>query len=116
MGEWSARHVLAHLIGVEHDLQVWLASIAQDTPAERRFYSNGLLRLDAIVSAFNSAGALLDVLQRSRLVTLKMISSLPGELVQRKYLVRTIHTILADLVEHTAEHLRELELKLGAPG
>jgi uncharacterized protein YndB with AHSA1/START domain len=108
-GEWNAKEVLAHLIAIERDNQLWMTAIVEDVEVQQAYHTNENTRLKALTDGYPTVRLLLDELKRNEATTLAMIEALPAEAVGRKHLFRQIGQWFADYDfgcgGHTREHI-----------
>jgi hypothetical protein len=109
---WTAKQVLAHLIGVERDLQTWIAALIEEGSLIPAFHANEWTRLSALVATYPTLADLLAELKRSEAVTSTMLATLPPPVASRKYLLYPLALWLPGLPEHAREHLVELRQRL----
>ncbi len=108
-GEWSAKHVLAHLIAVERDVHTWMTKvIASVEPWQQEWEGNMRLRLDAVINAYPTLQALLQEFKRNQAETVALINALPQEFVDRKASYYRLATTLVNQPNHTREHLEQI--------
>lgn len=106
-GEWSAQHVLAHLIAGERDLHGWMAEVLEaDVPLESP--GNVAARIDAMVDTFGTAVALLEELERNFAITARMVESLPPQAVARKQDYWKIGHNLLQPEDHARGHIQQM--------
>ncbi len=108
-GEWSAKMVLAHLIGSERDTQVWMAAMSEDVDLEQPYHSNSPERLQAMVSVYSPLPALVEELKRSEAVTVALAASLSQETAGHKHWFKQLATWLTTLQDHHREHFGEIK-------
>ncbi|HKP52850.1 MAG TPA: SRPBCC domain-containing protein [Chloroflexia bacterium] len=108
-GEWSAKMVLAHLIGSERDTQVWMAAMTEDFDLEQPFHSNSTERLQAMVSVYSPLPVLVEELKRSEAVTVALASSLSDVTAGHKHWFKPLATWLTTLQDHHREHFGEIK-------
>lgn len=114
-GEWSAKHVLAHLIAGERDTQGWMAEVLEaDDPVESP--GNVPARMDALVDTFGTASALLDELAREFEISDRMVERLPPESAARKADYWKIGHNLLQPEDHVRGHLEQIRTALAAAG
>jgi uncharacterized protein YndB with AHSA1/START domain len=108
-GQWSALHVLAHLIEGERNLHNWIKClIAGQEPWQDEWEGNLQIRVDSIINGFPTIQALLTELKRNEAETVAMLNALPDSFVARKGSYhRMAHTMLT-WPDHTREHLDQI--------
>lgn len=108
-GEWSARHVLAHLIAEERNLHTWLTDmIASNEPWYDGTTGNLRIRLDAVINGFPTVQALLTELKRNEAETVALLNALPDEFVARKGSYHRLATRMLTWPDHAREHLGQI--------
>jgi len=108
-GEWSARHVLAHLIAEERNLHTWLTDvIAGNEPWYGGTTGNLRIRLDAVINGFPTVQALLTELKRNEAETVALLNALPDEFVARKGSYYRLATRMLIWPDHAREHLDQI--------
>ncbi len=113
LGEWSAKHVLAHLIAGERDNHGWIAEVLQaDDPVE--FPGNVAVRMDALVETFGTTAALLEELARDFAITARMVEALPPESTARKADYWKIGHNLLQPEDHVRGHLDQIRAAVAA--
>ncbi len=105
---WNAKQVLAHLIAVERDLQVWITKWIEGSDLADRFHANDWTRLSALVTTYPTIAELLTELRRSEAATTTMIATLPPEVARRKYLLHQLAQWIPSSADHVRDHLVEL--------
>jgi uncharacterized protein YndB with AHSA1/START domain len=105
---WNAKQVLAHLIAVERDLQVWLTKWIEGGDLADRFHANDWTRLSALVTTYPTIVELVAELRRSEAATATMIATLPPEVARRKYLLHQLAQWIPSSAEHVRDHLVEV--------
>lgn len=112
-GEWSAKHVLAHLIAGERDTHGWMAEVLEaDDPLESP--GNVAARIDAMVDTFGTTVALLEELERNYEITARMVESLPPQAVGRKQDYWKIGHNLLQPEDHVRGHIRQIQAAVKA--
>ncbi len=112
-GEWSAKHVLAHLIAVERDAHSWMTKMVASTETwQQEWEGNMRLRLDAVINAYPTLQALLQEFKRNQAETVALINALPQEFVDRKASYYRLATTLVNQPNHTREHLEQIKLSV----
>ncbi|HEX9681211.1 MAG TPA: SRPBCC domain-containing protein [Anaerolineales bacterium] len=112
-GEWSAKHVLAHLIAGERDNHGWMAEVLEaDDPVESP--GNVGVRMDAIVDTFGTTAALLEELERDFAITARMVEALPRESAARKADYWKIGHNLLQPEDHVRGHLEQIRQAVSA--
>jgi hypothetical protein len=114
-GAWNAKEVMAHLIAVERDNQVWIAAITEDFDIEQPFHSNGRERIEAIVSAYPTIPILIEEMKRNEAMTVAMAAALSEETQAHKHLVNQIATSFTTFHTHHREHFAEIQKLLSTP-
>jgi uncharacterized protein YndB with AHSA1/START domain len=105
---WNAKQVLAHLIAVERDLQVWLTKWVEGGDLADQFHANDWTRLSALVATYPTIAELLAELRRSEAATATMLATLPPEVARRKYLLHQLARWIPVSAEHVRDHLVEV--------
>jgi hypothetical protein len=109
-GEWSAKHVLAHLIAVERDVHSWMTKVIAGTEAwQQEWEGNMRIRLDAVINAYPTLQALLQEFKRNQAETVALINALSQEFVDRKASYYRLATTLVNQPNHTREHLEQIK-------
>jgi hypothetical protein len=109
-GEWSARHILAHLIENERNLHTWLTDvIAGNEPWQDGPTGNLRVRLDAIINGFPTIQALLTELKRNEAETVALLNALPDEFVARKGSYARVAREMLSWPDHTRDHLEQIK-------
>jgi membrane-associated protease RseP (regulator of RpoE activity) len=109
-GEWSARHVLAHLVGEERYMHHWITcAIASQVPWQDDWPGNLRVRLDAIINGFPTIQALLTELKRNEAETVALLNALPDEFVARKGSYTRVAREMLTWPDHTREHLEQIK-------
>ena len=108
--DWCGKEVLAHLIAVEQDVQMWIAALAEGDEPENVYHSNNLLRLQAITSVYPTLSTLAEEQKRTGAVTLAMLETLPDKLVAHKADWYDLAYSLIDLVDHRRSHYTETKM------
>lgn len=109
-GEWSARHVLAHLIEGERGIHHWITCmIASQEPWQDDWQGNMRIRLDAIINGFPTIQALLTELKRNEAETVALLNALPDEFVARKGSYARLAREMLNWPDHTREHLDQIK-------
>lgn len=114
-GAWNAKEVLAHLIAVERDGQIWIASIIEDFDLEQPFHSNVSERIEAIVSAYPTLPLLIEEMKRNEAILLAMAAALPEETQAHKHFFKQIANSLATFHIHHREHFAEIQKLVSTP-
>jgi len=107
-GEWSIKDNLAHLIAVERDIQTWITSLIEGQEITNIYHTNLTARLTAMTTAFPTAQALLEELDRSQTETVALLRILPAELVARKGSFWRLGFSVQDNHDHTREHIETI--------
>jgi uncharacterized protein YndB with AHSA1/START domain len=105
---WNAKQVVAHLIAVERDREVWLTKWIEGGDLADRFHANDWTRLGALVVAYPTIAELLAELKRSEDATATMLATLPPEVARRKYLLHQLAQWIPVSAEHVRDHLVEV--------
>jgi uncharacterized protein YndB with AHSA1/START domain len=105
---WTAKHVVAHLIAVERDVQTWITALIEDGNLTPSFHANEWTRLSALVATYTTIADLLAELKRSEAATVSMVATLPPTVASRKYVLYVLSLWLPSFPEHAREHLIEL--------
>jgi uncharacterized protein YndB with AHSA1/START domain len=109
-GEWSAKHVLAHLIAVERELHSWMTKMVAGTETwQQEWEGNMRLRLDAVINAYPTLQALLQEFKRNQAETVALINALSQEFVDRKASYYRLASTLVNQPNHTREHLEQIK-------
>lgn len=84
--EWSAKHLIAHFILTERDLQSWAADMLNDTPVNDflEMRPNVHPRVDALVARLGTVPALLAELTLAEAETIALLTGLPESFVTRR--------------------------------
>lgn len=108
-GEWSARHILAHLIAGERHINYWITTvIAGQEPWQDESEGNLRIRLDAVINGFPTIQALLTELKRNEAETVAMLNALPDAFVARKGAYDRVARTMLTWPDHTREHLEQI--------
>jgi uncharacterized protein YndB with AHSA1/START domain len=108
-GEWSARHILAHLIAGERHINDWITTvIARQEPWQDDWEGNLRIRLDAVINGFPTIQALLTELKRNEAETVAMLNALPDAFVARKGSYDRVARTMLAWPDHTREHLEQI--------
>lgn len=108
-GEWSARHILAHLIAGERHINDWITSvIGGQEPWQDDWEGNLRIRLDAVINGFPTIQALLTELKRNEAETVAMLNALPDSFVARKGSYDRVARTMLHWPDHTREHLEQI--------
>jgi membrane-associated protease RseP (regulator of RpoE activity) len=108
-GEWSARHILAHLIAGERHINDWITNvIAGQEPWQDEWEGNLRIRLDAVINGFPTIQALLTELKRNEAETVAMLNALPDSFVARKGSYDRVARTMLSWPDHTREHLEQI--------
>lgn len=108
-GEWSARHILAHLIAGERNINQWITTvIAGQEPWQDEWEGNLRIRLDAVINGFPTIQALLTELKRNEAETVAMLNALPDAFVARKGAYDRVARTMLSWPDHTREHLEQI--------
>ncbi len=108
-GEWSARHILAHLIAGERHINYWITTvIAGQEPWQDESEGNLRIRLDAVINGFPTIQALLTELKRNEAETVAMLNALPDAFVARKGAYDRVARTMLAWPDHTREHLEQI--------
>jgi uncharacterized protein YndB with AHSA1/START domain len=108
-GEWSARHILAHLIAGERHINHWITTvIAGQEPWQDDWEGNLRIRLDAVINGFPTIQALLTELKRNEAETVAMLNALPDAFVARKGSYDRVARTMLTWPDHTREHLEQI--------
>ncbi len=109
-GEWSAKHVLAHLIASERDVHSWMTKVVAGVEAwQEEWEGNMRLRLDSVINAYPTLQALLQEFKRNQAETVALINALPQEFVDRRASYYRLATALVNQPNHTREHLEQIK-------
>lgn len=109
-GDWSAKHVLAHLIAAERDVHSWMTKMVASVEAWQEDWEGNLrLRLDAVINAYPTLQALLQEFKRNQAETVALINALPQEFVDRKASYYRLASTLVNQPNHTREHLEQIK-------
>ena len=112
-GEWSAKHVLAHLIAAERDVHSWMTKMVAGMEAwQEDWEGNMRLRLDSVINAYPTLQALLQEFKRNQAETVALINALPQDFVDRKASYYRLATTLVNQPNHTREHLEQIKLSV----
>jgi len=108
-GEWSARHILAHLIAGERYINHWITTvIGGQEPWQDDWEGNLRIRLDAVINGFPTIQALLTELKRNEAETVAMLNALPDSFVARKGAYDRVARTMLTWPDHTREHLEQI--------
>jgi uncharacterized protein YndB with AHSA1/START domain/uncharacterized damage-inducible protein DinB len=109
-GEWSAKHVLAHLIAVERDIHSSITKmVAGQETWQQDWEGNMRLRLDAVINAYPTLQALLQEFKRNQAETVALINALPQDFVDRRASYYRLASSLVNQPNHTREHLEQIK-------
>jgi uncharacterized protein YndB with AHSA1/START domain len=109
-GEWSARHILAHLIEGERNIHTWLTDMIAGNEAWQDGATGNLrIRLDAIINGFPTIQALLTELKRNEAETVALLNALPDEFVAHKGSYHRLARAMLLWPDHTREHLEQIK-------
>jgi hypothetical protein len=109
-GEWSAKHILAHLIAGERDIHSWITLMVASLEAwQQEWEGNMKLRLDAVINAYPTLQALLQEFKRNQAETVALLNALPDEFVAQRGSYRRLAQTLVDWTGHTREHLDQIK-------
>ena len=108
-GEWSARHILAHIIAGERYINHWITTvIGGQEPWQDDWEGNLRIRLDAVINGFPTIQALLTELKRNEAETVAMLNALPDAFVARKGSYDRVARTMLTWPDHTREHLEQI--------
>jgi len=108
-GQWSARHILAHLIVEERNLHAWLTDIIAGNEPWYDAQTDSLrVRLDAVINGFPTVQALLTELKRNEAETVALLNALPDEFVARKGSYYRLAVRMLSWPDHAREHLSQI--------
>ncbi len=108
-GEWSARHILAHLIAGERNINHWITTvIGGQEQWQDEWEGNLRIRLDAVINGFPTIQALLTELKRNEAETVAMLNALPDSFVARKGSYDRVARTMLTWPDHTREHLEQI--------
>jgi uncharacterized protein YndB with AHSA1/START domain len=108
-GEWSARHILAHLIAGERYINHWITTVIAGQEAWQDDWEGNLrIRLDAVINGFPTIQALLTELKRNEAETVAMLNALPDAFVARKGSYDRVARTMLTWPDHTREHLEQI--------
>lgn len=108
-GQWSARHILAHLIEAERNLHTWLTDLIAGNEAWQDEETGNLrIRLDAIINGFPTVQALLTELKRNEAETVALLNALPDDFVARKGSYARLAQRMLTWPDHAREHLDQI--------
>ncbi len=108
-GQWSARHILAHLIVEERNLHAWLTDIIAGNEPWYDSQTDSLrVRLDAVINGFPTIQALLTELKRNEAETVALLNALPDEFVARKGSYYRLAVRMLNWPDHAREHLSQI--------
>jgi uncharacterized protein YndB with AHSA1/START domain len=116
-GEWSAKHVLAHLIVGERGTQAWI--VEQIGSQERwadDYAGNNQAQLDAVLTVYSGVPDLLAELRRCEAETQALLAALPDSLVARKGAYWRLAFALVQGNQHTLEHAAQIRAAIAAGG
>jgi uncharacterized protein YndB with AHSA1/START domain len=109
-GEWSAKHILAHLIAGERDIHSWITLMVASLEAwQQEWEGNMKLRLDAVINAYPTLQALLQEFKRNQAETVALLNALPDEFVAQRGSYHRLAETLVDWTGHTREHLDQIK-------
>ncbi len=110
-GEWSTKHILAHLIQGERYTHWWEGTlIASQEGVQDDWEGNLDVRVEATVAAYGTLKALLAELAAARRETVALLRNLPPTFVARKSSFTRIATnMLTGLGTHGEEHLAQIQ-------
>ena len=109
-GEWSALHVLAHLIKGERYMHHWMTTlIAAQEPWQDEDEGNLQIRIDSIINGFPTIQALLTELKRNEAETVALLNALPDSFVARKGSFHRLSREMLAWPDHTREHLDQIK-------
>lgn len=111
--DWNVKEVLAHLIGVERDLQNWAACEIADF-ARPGFNSNEAPRVRATVATYPTIADLLAALKMAEAETVALAAGLPDEFVARKSAYLRIGQGMLFTPFHNRAHLEQIQTALAA--
>jgi uncharacterized protein YndB with AHSA1/START domain len=108
-GQWSARHILAHLIVEERNLHTWLTDvIAGNEPWYDAPTDSLRIRLDSVINGFPTVQALLTELKRNEAETVALLNALPEEFVARKGSYYRLAVRMLNWPDHARDHLIQI--------
>jgi len=108
-GQWSARHILAHLIVEERNLHAWLTDIiAGNEPWYDAPTDSLRVRLDAVINGFPTIQALLTELKRNEAETVALLNALPDEFIARKGSYYRLAMRMLNWPDHARAHLSQI--------
>lgn len=109
-GDWSAKHVLAHLIVAERELHTWVTKVVAgvEDSAENPTITERL-RLNAVINAYPTLQALLQEFKRNQAETVALINALSQEFVDHKASYYRMALALVSQPVHTREHLEQIK-------
>ncbi len=109
-GEWSALHVLAHLIEGERQIDHWITClIAGQEPWQDDWEGNLQIRIDSVINGFPTIQALLTELKRNEAETVALLNALPDAFVARKGSYYRMAQTMLNWPDHTREHLEQIK-------
>jgi membrane-associated protease RseP (regulator of RpoE activity) len=109
-GDWSAKHVLAHLIVAERELHTWVTKVVagvEDSAVNPTITER--LRLNAVINAYPTLQALLQEFKRNQAETVALINALSQDFVDHKASYYRTALVLVSQPAHTREHLEQIK-------
>ena len=109
-GDWSAKHVLAHLIVAERELHTWMTKVVagvEDSAVNPTITER--LRLNAVINAYPTLQALLQEFKRNQAETVALINALSQDFVDHKASYYRLSSALVSQPAHTREHLEQIK-------
>ena len=107
--EWSAKEVLAHLIHSERGWHNWIGDmIGGHEPWYDDWGGNLQVRVAATVTAYPTAGELLEELKRLNAETVAMVANLPDDFMDRKGSYWRLAYNLLDVPSHHQTHMEQM--------
>ena len=109
-GEWSAKHVLAHLIVAERELHSWMTKVVAGVEdSATNSTTTDRLRLNAVINAYPTLQALLQEFKRNQAETVALINALSQDFVDHKASYHRLASMLVAQPSHTREHLEQIK-------
>jgi uncharacterized protein YndB with AHSA1/START domain len=107
--EWCARQILGHLIALEYDTQMWIGSVIEDDEVPQPLHNNVFERVAAISEAQGPLPEAVEQLRRAEQATVRLVESLPDEVMARKAEPLILAMNLATYESHTRQHIEEIK-------
>jgi uncharacterized protein YndB with AHSA1/START domain len=110
---WSAKQIVAHLIGTERFLHFWISHLLQCTEPVELFTENFPAVINATVTAYGTLAALIAELHHNQAETAAILAALPDEFVeQNKGSFWRVAYDLQQYPDHTRTHIQQIRAEI----